>query len=85
MGDAQANLSSNQIKKNVGKLILKVNGDILELQNEFGKEASALSVKATRIKAEIDKNKEVLTKILENLEKRSEFVQPHTIFCSELM
>ena len=75
MGDAQANLSSNQIKKNVGKLILKVNGDILELQNEFGKEASALSVKATRIKAEIDKNKEDLTKILENLEERSEFVQ----------
>ena len=75
MGDDQANLSSNQIKKNVGKLVLKVNGDILELQKEFGKEASALSVRATRIKTEIEKNEEVLIKILENLEERSEFVQ----------
>ena len=50
MGDDQANLSSNQIKKNVGKLILKVNGDILELQKEFGKEASYSQLKQPELK-----------------------------------
>ena len=64
MGDAQHCESSNQFKKNVGKIILKLNSEILELQNEKVTEATATSVKAQLSTAYIEKCRQALSKSL---------------------
>ena len=74
MGDAQHCESSNQIKKNVGRIILKLNSEILELQNERGTEASSTTVKVQSTIANIETCRQALTKTLLDLKDRPDFI-----------
>ena len=74
MGDAQQCKSSNQFKKNVGKIILKLNSEILELQNERGPEATATTVKVQSTIANIEKCHQALSKSLHNLKDKPDFI-----------
>ena len=66
MGD---NDSSDQIKKNVGKIILQVNNDILELQSE-----RIADTAATDLKQNIESCQQVLVKSLHSLKEKPGFI-----------
>ena len=69
MGDNDPIKSSDQIKKNVGKIILKVNNDILELQSE-----RIADTAATDLKQNIESCQQVLVKSLHSLKEKPGFI-----------
>ena len=69
MGDNDTIKSSDQIKKNVGKIILQLNNDILELQNERIADTAAIGLKQN-----IESCQQVLVKSLLSLKEKPGFI-----------
>ena len=61
--------NNNHLKKVVGKIVLQINSDLLDLSKEYKnvKEEAPLSAKGVRLEGEVEKMKNELEKILNNL------------------
>ena len=61
--------NNNHLKKVVGKIVLQINSDLLDLSKEYKnvKEEVPLSAKGVRLEGEVEKMKNELEKILNNL------------------
>ena len=70
MGDNDSVISSDQIKKNVGKIILQLNNDILELQNERITDTAAVGLKQNIVSCQ-----QVLVKSLLSLKEKPGFIE----------
>ena len=68
--------TSNQLKKVIGKIILKINTEILELLALYKnvKEETPLTVRGAKLEEEILMKKEKLAEILKNLEKKPDYI-----------
>ena len=69
MGDPNSSKSIDQVKKNVRKIILQVNSDILELQNERTTGAATATVKQS-----IENSQQNLVKSLQSLKEKPGFI-----------
>ena len=68
---------SSHLKKVVGKIVLQINSDLLDLTKEYKnvKEEAPLSVKGVRLEKEVENKKEDLVKILNNLNEDPKYSQ----------
>ena len=69
MRDSDSIISSDQVKKNVGKIILQLNNDILDLQNERITDTAAIGLKQN-----IESCQQVLVKSLFSLKEKPGFI-----------
>ena len=68
--------SGNQLKKSIGRIIIRINSEILDLQQEYKKvkEGTALSTKGVNLEKNVKEKKEALEDALGSLEGRPDFV-----------
>ena len=73
--------SSNQLKKSVGNLIIKINSEILELQQEYRKvkAGASLSKKGTDLENAVKEKKKALEEALECMEGRRDYIIQETM------
>ena len=69
-------MSGNKLKKSIGRIILKINSEILDLQKEYSKikDGGCLGRKGESLEKTIKDRKEALEKALSELESRPEYV-----------
>ena len=70
-------MSATKLKKSVGKIILKINSEILELQSEYkkSKDGTEKTKKADTLEKSVKEKKDALEKTLKELENRPNYVQ----------
>ena len=69
--------NNNHLKKVVGKIVLQINSDLLDLSKEYKnvKEEAPLSAKGVWLEGEVEKMKNELEKILKNLNEDPKYSQ----------
>ena len=69
-------MSANKLKKSIGKTVITLNDEILELQKEFKgvKEGGKISKKGERLVKAIKEKKDALKDTLTKLEEKPEYV-----------
>ena len=69
--------SSNQLKKSIGRVIIKINSEIIELQKEYKKVKSggSLSKKGETLEKSVKEKKDALEAALQSFETRKEYVE----------
>ena len=69
--------SSNQLKKSIGRVIIKINSEIIELQKEYKKVKSggSLSKKGENLEKAVKEKKTALEEALQSFQARKEYVE----------
>ena len=69
-------MTSNQLKKSVGKTVIALSDEILELQQEYKgtKDGGKLSIKGEKLKKAVEEKKNALKETLSKLEEKPEFI-----------
>ena len=71
-----SDMSGVKLKKSIGKIILKINAEILELQGEYNKqkEGGTLSKKGELLEKSVTEKKEALENALKELDSRPAYI-----------
>ena len=68
-------MSATKLKKSAGKIVLKINEEILELQSEYNKSNDGITKKAEALDKSVKTKKEALKDALKELENRPDYVK----------